>query len=52
MKWEKLKMLERCEECENEIGIEDLFCLKCDLGYYHSICKDCMKAIKRKAKND
>jgi len=42
-------MGETCEECGDEKGWSELVTLKCDLGYEHSICKECMKAIKRKA---
>lgn len=38
-----------CEECREEKGYDDVVCLKCDLGYEHNICKECMKAIKNKA---
>ena len=43
-------MSEQCEECGEEKGYDDVITLKCDLGYGHSICKDCMKSIKKKAK--
>ncbi len=39
-----------CDECREEKGYDDVVNLICDLGYSHSICKDCMKAIKIKAK--
>ena len=42
-------MPEQCEECGNETGYSDCVYLECELGYSHSICKDCMKAIKKKA---
>lgn len=38
-----------CEECNQEKGYDEVIGLKCDLGYEHDICKDCMKAIKKKA---
>ena len=37
-----------CNECREEKGYDGVTTLKCDLGYDHSICKDCMKAIKKK----
>jgi len=43
-------MPENCEECGDEKGYDDVINLTCDLGYDHSICKDCMKSIKRKAR--
>ena len=43
-------MGESCEECREEKGWDEMLCLKCDLGYEHSICKNCMKDIKIKAK--
>lgn len=39
-----------CEECHEEKGYNDVVVLKCNLGYEHTICKDCMIAIKEKAK--
>lgn len=39
-----------CDECGEEKGYDDVTTLDCDLGYEHSICKDCMKMIKKKAK--
>lgn len=42
-------MPETCDECREEKGYDDVITLKCDLGYEHSICKDCMKSIKKKA---
>ena len=43
-------MPEQCEECGEEKGYDDVVTLKCSLGYEHTICKDCMAAIKAKAK--
>ena len=42
-------MPETCEECGEEKGYDDVITLKCEFGYEHSICKECMKTIKRKA---
>ena len=39
-----------CDECGEEKGYDDVVCLLCNLGYEHCICKDCMKAIKKKVK--
>lgn len=38
-----------CDDCREEKGYDDVISLTCDYGYSHSICKDCMKAIKKKA---
>jgi hypothetical protein len=43
-------MPEQCEECREEKGYDEIIVLKCDLGYEHCICEECMKAIKKKAK--
>lgn len=40
----------QCDDCREEKGYGDVHTLKCNLGYEHSICKDCMIAIKVKAK--
>lgn len=42
-------MPENCEECREEKGYDEIINLKCELGYNHSICKECMKSIKIKA---
>jgi len=42
-------MPENYEECREEKGYDDVIYLKCELGYAHPICKECMKAIKIKA---
>lgn len=39
-----------CEECNDEKGYDDVINLECEFGYDHSICKDCMAKIKKKAK--
>ena len=41
-------MPETCSECREEKGYDDVINHKCDLGYDHLICEDCMKSIKRK----
>ncbi len=43
------QMPAQCDECNEEKGYDDVVNLRCELGYDHSICKDCMKSIKKKA---
>jgi hypothetical protein len=43
-----IKMPTQCEECNEEKGYDDVMSLKCNLGYEHDICKNCMDNIVKK----
>lgn len=43
-------MPQQCEECREEKPYDEIVVLKCNLGFEHCICKECIAKIKAKAK--